>query len=1050
MEKFKKALSDYKFVKDYAKWNESENRVETWSESVARVMDMHREKYAEKIESSDELSELINYAQKAYEDKFCLASQRSLQFGGEPTLRKNERMYNCFDVNTSFITDCGVKSFSDFAHGDKTVVLTHTGEYKPATVKSYGTQKLNSITFRRGGNLHQARATADHRWILSDGSETTSLKIGDKLFKQPNLLKDFVFDEADPMEKLYWCYGVVYGDGTINGDYSMLRLCGDDALLEKRFTDCGFKSSTSTSLSGDVFVYTGKYKKTAPNPDVDSVELIRAFVSGYLHADGNKNRNLPSKKDINKRCNFLGTKYESIQSSQKDHINFIRECFPVAGVYIISETDLTGQKTNYGVRPYTISFRINDSIDSPSAAAWTVIDIAEDLEEPVWCLEVEENHSFVMPNGMVTGNCLTSYCDRPRFFQEAIHWLLNGGGVGASVQKHHVSKLPTISKPTKEPRLFVIEDSIEGWSDAFGVLLSSFFDYDQTFPEYSGHVVHFDFSKIRPEGSLITGGFKAPGPDGLKASLEKVDALLHGAASSGHRLRPIDAYDIVMHQSDAVLSGGIRRSATIIIFSPDDEEMLNAKTGDWFVKNPQRGRSNNSALLVRGKTDKKLYDKLFDSVQQFGEPGIVWAENTEVLYNPCVEIGFMPVSPNGVSAWQGCNLTEVNGGVCDNEKDYFRAVKAAAILGTLQAGYTDFNYTDSETKATFEKEALLGVSITGWMENPEFLFDEDVMRRGAELVKETNAQVAKLIGINKAARTTCTKPSGNASVILGTSSGIHPHHSRRYLRNVQGNINEDAVKFFMKENPDAVEPSVWSATGKDVVLSFPIEAPDGSLFKDDLMGVKLLEYVKKAQNGWVEHGTRSELGNDVNLRHNISNTITVDDWDEVREYVWANQNYFAGISFLAPSGDKDYAQAPFTEVKTEEEIVSEYGVASMFASGLIVDGLNAYNDNLWAACDVVLGRNPDEYNSLKHATGANVLKRDWVRRAEQFADRYFAGDKERMTYCLKDVSLLHKWELIKRTSKDIDWLDANIKPEYVSVDTTGAVACSGGVCEINF
>lgn len=410
----------------------------------------------------------------------------------------------------------------------------------------------------------------------------------------------------------------------------------------------------------------------------------------------------------------------------------------------------------------------------------------------------------------------------------------------------------------------------------------------------------------------------------------------------------------------------------------------------------------------------------------------------------------MPVSPNGVSAWQGCNLTEINGGVCDNEQNYIRAVKAASILGTLQAGYTDFNYTDEETKATFEKESLLGVSITGWMENPEFLFDDENMKAGAEIVKKVNAEVAELIGINKAARTTCTKPSGNASVILGTSSGIHPHHSKRYLRNVQGNINEDAVKFFMKENPDAVEPSVWSASGKDVVLSFPIEAPDGSLLKDDLMGVKLLEYVKKAQNGWVEHGTRPELGNDPNLRHNISNTITVDDWDEVREYVWENQNHFAGISFLAQSGDKDYAQAPFTEVKTEEEIVAEYGVASMFASGLVVDGLAAFNDDLWAACDVVVGRNPDLYASLQHSASGNVMKRDWVRRAEQFAERYFNGDTTQMTYCLKDVSLLHKWERIKRTAKDIDWLKADIKPEFTEVNTTGAAACAGGACDIQF
>jgi len=384
----------------------------------------------------------------------------------------------------------------------------------------------------------------------------------------------------------------------------------------------------------------------------------------------------------------------------------------------------------------------------------------------------------------------------------------------------------------------------------------------------------------------------------------------------------------------------------------------------------------------------------------------------------------------------------------NNMENAKRAVKAATIIGTLQAGYTDFEYGDKATKEAFEKEALLGVSITGWMENPDFLFDDDNMKCLAEYAKEINAEVADLIGINKAARISCTKPAGNSSVLLGTASGIHPHHSKRYFRNMQANVNEDVPKEFKRINPDAVEDSVWSASGKDVVISFPIIAPEGAKFKKDLMGVKLLEYVKKAQNSWVEHGTRPELGNHPMLRHNISNTITVDDWDEVEEYVWENKESFAGISFLPPSGDKDYAQAPFTEVKTEQEIIDEYGVASMFASGLIVDALNAYEADLWRACAVADGSNPDGKAELTHATSKNALKRDWVRRFDKFADKYFDGDKRQTTYLLKDVHLLHKWENVTKAFKAIDWENADIKPKYVDVNTTGAQACSGGVCEI--
>ncbi len=651
-----------------------------------------------------------------------------------------------------------------------------------------------------------------------------------------------------------------------------------------------------------------------------------------------------------------------------------------------------------------------------------------------------------------TYNCLTSYCDRPKFFQEAMWWLLLGGGVGFSVQKHHISKLPNISMVPEDAEdvIFTVPDSIEGWSDSFGVLLSQFLDSDSPLNEYQGKNVVFDFSQVRPEGSMISGGFKAPGANGLKSSLEKAKKVIESRLDNNEdKLHPIDAYDIVMHMSDAVLSGGVRRSATICLFSPDDNEMVTAKTGNWFNENPQRGRSNNSALLVRGDTDYETYSDLFESIRQFGEPGIVWAESTEVMYNPCVEIGFMPIAPNGKSAWQGCNLTECNGGKMKDMESAIKAVRTASILGTLQAGYTDFKYTDKDTKDTFERESLLGVSITGWMENPDFLFDENVQRELALVAVEVNKEVSKLIGINQAARVTCTKPSGNASVILGTSSGIHPHHSKRYIRNMQANKNEDIVKTFTEVNPDAVEESVWSATGRDVILSFPIESPDGSKYRRDLIGTRLLDYVKSAQNNWVEYGTNDDLCTDSRLRHNISNTIPVDDWDEIKSYVWDNKDHFAGISFISMSGDKDYPQAPFTEVKTAKEIVSEYGESSLMASGLIVDALNSFNDDLWAACSVALGLDLNEVKQLAHATSKNALKRDWLRRFDQFADRYLSGDKQKLSYLLKDVHLLHKWERLTRTMSDIDWENADLKPEFVDVNTTGAVACAGGVCDIS-
>lgn len=643
-------------------------------------------------------------------------------------------------------------------------------------------------------------------------------------------------------------------------------------------------------------------------------------------------------------------------------------------------------------------------------------------------------------------NCTSSHCDRVAFFQETMYMLLCGAGVGFSVQKHHIAKLPGIEKRVKPAKTFVVEDSIEGWSDAFGVLLSSYFT-EGSFPEYKSKRVYFDLNKIRPKGAHISGGFKAPGSEPLRKSLDKIENLIEGCLRNGQdRLKPLDAYDIVMHMSDAVLSGGIRRSATICLFSPEDEEMLNSKTGNWFNDNPQRGRSNNSAVILRDKIKKKDFVKMMESVKHSGEPGYIFVENQEFTFNPCVEIGMLPVTSEGKSGFQGCNLTEINGGKCNTLSSFLKACKAASILGTLQAGYTDFKYLPKETKEIYDREALIGVSITGWMNNPEVLFNPDNMEVGAKEVKSWNKKVAKLIDINQAARTCCVKPSGNASVLLKTASGIHGEHSPRYIRHVQMNKEGEVGNLLKAINPNMVEDSVWSTNGTDHCIAFPVVSPEGSVYKKDLLGVKQLDYVKKAQQVWIEEGTNIKLCTDKALRHNVSNTITVDDWDEVTEYVYNNRKWFAGISFLAASGDKAYPQAPFTEIYTEQEIVTKYGVSALFASGLVVDGLDAFDNDLWKACSTVQGFGED----LGEICHQKMRKHDWVRRAEKFAKNYFEDDLELMSGCLKDVYNLHKWEKITNTLQGVDWISELTKKEFTDINTLGAVACSGGVCEITF
>ena len=458
-------------------------------------------------------------------------------------------------------------------------------------------------------------------------------------------------------------------------------------------------------------------------------------------------------------------------------------------------------------------------------------------------------------------NCTSTYVDRAEFFGEYFYILLCGAGAGFSVQHHHVKKLPAVAERKKQAKGYVVEDSIEGWASALDVLMSSYFVGGGKHPEFEGRRVFFDLTNIRPKGAKISGGFKAPGPDGLRQALDRIEYLIQGVVMNAKepvQLRPIHVYDIAMHCADAVLSGGVRRSATICLFSPDDEEMMNAKTGNWFMDNPQRARSNNSAVIVRKETSEEQFMKIMDSIKQFGEPGFVFVESTEHTTNPCVEIGMFPQIDGG-SGWQGCNLTEINGGQCVDEESFYKACEAAAILGTLQAGYTDFKFLPDTTKAIFDREALLGVSITGWMNNPEILFDEKILEKGAKIVKDTNRRVADLVGINPAARTTCVKPSGNASVLLGTASGIHAEHSQRYIRNIQLNKDSEVAQVIAKTNPEMVEDSVWSANGTDWVVSFPITPKTGSILKDNLIGVNHLELVAKAQKHWVNAGKNPEL-----------------------------------------------------------------------------------------------------------------------------------------------------------------------------------------------
>jgi ribonucleoside-triphosphate reductase len=493
-------------------------------------------------------------------------------------------------------------------------------------------------------------------------------------------------------------------------------------------------------------------------------------------------------------------------------------------------------------------------------------------------------------------NCAYMPIDHVDSFSEAMFLLLGGTGVGYSVQKHHVDKLPEIKKPNaNRTRRYLIGDSIEGWADAIKVLLESYFGAKASKPV-------FDFSDIRPKGArLVTSGGKAPGPQPLKDCLHNIKKVLD-AKEDGQKLKPIEVHDIVCYIADAVLAGGIRRAALISLFSADDDEMISCKSGSWWESNPQRGRANNSAVLMRHKVTKDYFMDLWKRIELSGagEPGIYLSNDKDWGTNPCCEIGLRP--------YQFCNLCEVNASDITSQEDFEERVKAATFIGTLQAGYTDFHYLRDIWRRTTEKDALIGVGMTGIGSGVVLGYD---MKKAAQAVKDENERVANLIGINKAARTSTVKPSGTSSLVLGTSSGIHAWHNDYYVRRIRVGKNEAIYTYLSIYHPELVEDEYFRPHDT-AVISIPQKAPEGAIVRTESV-FQLLERVRKVSTEWVRAGHRS--GSNT---HNVSATISVkeNEWDLVGEWMWENKDSYNGLSVL-PYSDHTYKQAPFEDCTKE-------------------------------------------------------------------------------------------------------------------------------------
>ena len=493
-------------------------------------------------------------------------------------------------------------------------------------------------------------------------------------------------------------------------------------------------------------------------------------------------------------------------------------------------------------------------------------------------------------------NCAFAPVDDWRVFSEIMFLLLGGTGVGYSVQQHHVDCLPEIRKPsTDKTRRFLIGDSIEGWADAVSVIVKAYF--------FGGSKPVFDFRDIREKGArLVTSGGKAPGPQPLKECLIKLEGILD-AKKDGEKLKPIEVHDMVCHIADAVLAGGIRRAALIALFSATDEQMISCKSGAWWETNPQRGRANNSAVLMRHKITKEYFMDLWKRIEASGagEPGIYLSNDKDWGTNPCCEIALRP--------FQFCNLCEVNVSDVDTQEELNARVKAASFVGTLQAGYTDFHYLRPIWQRTTEKDALIGISMTGIGSGAVLKLD---MKEAAKVVKIENKRVAEILGINASARCTTVKPAGTTSLALGTSSGIHAWHNDYYIRRVRVGKNESMYSHLAINHPELVEDEYFRPHDT-AVIGIPQKAPDTAIFRTE-SPIQLLERVKKVHGEWVKPGHRSG-----NNSHNVSATISIreHEWKAVGEWMWENKEFYNGLSVLPYDGGT-YIQAPFEDCTKEK------------------------------------------------------------------------------------------------------------------------------------
>lgn len=889
-------LSDLVFVRTYSE-KLADGRKERVEETINRVRDMHTAKFPH-------LTQEITAAFELVHRRMVVPSMRSMQFAGYAIQRSNVRIYNCFARETQFVTSQGIRSFLDFVDGEKIVVRGYRG-WHPATVRNFGKDRLYKLTMRRRNREEVIYTTANHRWIVTD-SVRQQIATTSELVSGLRLLSSHRGNRGTGLElcPIAIQHGVVFGDGTydLRQNECRIRLCGEKKELRHLFSTERRDRATITGLPSNW--------KELPPLSMNKQYLL-GFLAGWFAADGSIGLS-------GSNVSLCSSNYADLAWAKSalallniftDKIGLSRSINPFNGAP--AESWKLTINTDDVFEEFFLRSKHRDRFKGCERSFWTVVSVEpSDRFEDVWCVEEPVHQEFVLANGVVTKNCAYTPIENFKDIADSAFISMNGAGVGFSVQRRHVDQLPVVEQHDTD-KVVIVDDTKEAWADSILALLQN-------------PGTQFDYGLIRPKGSPLSTGGTASGPDSLRQLHDVVRKILVQAI--GRRLRPIEVHDIMCHMGDLVYCGGVRRTALISLFDLDDQDMMAAKTGEWWVENPQRARANNSAVVDRQSpnvTDDiaKVLISCFQN--NTGEPGLFLTDDPDWGANPCVEIALRPR--------QFCNLTEINASLCTTKEDFLAAAEAATIIGTLQASYTDFDYIDPRWAENCRAEALLGVSITGQAEAQHILTPEN-LREAAALTKRVNEQWAGYLGIEVAARIGCTKPSGSTSAWLTTTSGVHGAHSDFYLRRVR--VDKEAnwpIVQYLTDWFGISEPETGGVVERDlysddvVVVTIPI-SNKGAIKRDDESAVELMTRAKVIYDNWIVPSHRSGANH-----HNVSLTVSYKPEERlaVADWILTNRQSFTGVSLL-PFDGGTYKQMPFEQI-TEEQ----YGEwAARFPKGL--------------------------------------------------------------------------------------------------------------------